>query len=111
MSQVRYEIIDAETGTNISTLTEEEYDEAFSSRNSVNATSNLQENTTMIQTGKRPSHKAYAVEKFTKDDKQKSHWTEIGAAWAHKDGKGFDLQVNLMPFSGRIVLREANKEN
>jgi hypothetical protein len=72
-------------------------------------TTSNQETGTMSQ-GKRPSHKAYAVEKFTKDDKQKSHWTEIGAAWAHKDGKGFDLQVNLMPFSGRIVLREANKE-
>jgi len=55
---------------------------------------------------KHPSHKAFAVENFTKDDKEKSHWTEIGAAWAHKDSKGFDLAIKLMPLSGRIVLRE-----
>ncbi|MDD3581333.1 MAG: hypothetical protein PHW74_09960 [Desulfobacca sp.] len=55
---------------------------------------------------KHPSHKAFAVESFTKDDKQKSSWTEIGAAWLHKDGKGFDIQIKLLPLSGRIVLRE-----
>jgi hypothetical protein len=37
-------------------------------------TTSNQETGTMSQ-GKRPSHKAYAVEKLTKDDKQKSHWT------------------------------------
>ena len=60
---------------------------------------------------KQPSHKAFAVENFTKDDKEKSSWKEIGVAWAHKDGKGFDLNIKLMPLSGRIVLRENTKES
>jgi hypothetical protein len=60
---------------------------------------------------KLPSHKAFAVENFTKDDKEKSHWTEIGAAWPHKDGKGFDLNLKLMPLSGRVVLRENTSES
>lgn len=59
---------------------------------------------------KKPSHKAFAVENFTKDDKEKSSWKEIGVAWAHKDGKGFDVNVKLIPLSGRIVLRENTKE-
>ena len=79
--------------------------------NQNHTTPNLQETAIMSQTGKQPSHKAYAVENFTKGDEEKSHWTEIGAAWAHKDGKGLDLQIKLMPLSGRIVLREPNKES
>jgi hypothetical protein len=74
------------------------------------ATSNPKETVTMTEK-KQPSHKAFAVENFTKDDKEKSSWTEIGAAWAHKDGKGFDVNIKLMPLSGRIVLRENNKES
>jgi hypothetical protein len=36
----------------------------------------------------------------------KSFWTRIGAAWDHEDGKGFTLQLDLVPVSGgRIVLR------
>ena len=71
-------------------------------------TPNLQETGTMTEEKKQPSHKAFAVENFTKDDKEKSSWKEIGVAWAHKDGKGFDLNVKLVPLSGRIVLRENN---
>ncbi|MBZ9944504.1 hypothetical protein LB533_25755 [Mesorhizobium sp. BR1-1-13] len=44
----------------------------------------------------------------------KSFWTRIGAAWDHDDGKGFTLQLDLVPVSGgRIVLRtpaEATEE-
>ena len=44
----------------------------------------------------------------------KSFWTRIGAAWDHEDGKGFTLQLDLVPVSGgRIVLRtpsEATEE-
>ena len=38
--------------------------------------------------------------------REKSHWTRIGAAWDHKDGKGFTLNLDLVPATGgRIVLR------
>ena len=37
---------------------------------------------------------------------EKAFWTRIGAAWDHKDGEGFTLQLDLVPASGgRIVLR------
>jgi hypothetical protein len=37
---------------------------------------------------------------------KKSHWLEIGSAWAHKkDGKGFDIQLDALPVNGRVVLR------
>jgi len=53
----------------------------------------------------KPTHTAYAVRNFEKDGKQDSQWLKIGAAWPHKDGKGFDLNLDALPTSGRIVLR------
>ena len=32
-------------------------------------------------------------------------WTRIGAAWPHKDGKGFNVQIEFVPLDGRITLR------
>jgi hypothetical protein len=59
----------------------------------------------MIDTSpKRPTHRVYAVRKTGGDT---SLWAEIGAAWANKDGKGFNLRLNLMPVSeADIVIRE-----
>ena len=31
-------------------------------------------------------------------------WTRIGAAWAHKKGSGFSIQLDALPLEGRIVL-------
>lgn len=36
---------------------------------------------------------------------EKSYWNKVGAAWAHKDGKGYTLQLETCPIYGRIVLR------
>lgn len=35
----------------------------------------------------------------------KSYWNKVGAAWSHKDGKGYTLQLETCPINGRIVLR------
>ena len=32
-------------------------------------------------------------------------WTRIGSAWAHADGKGFNIQIQTVPLDGRITLR------
>jgi hypothetical protein len=36
---------------------------------------------------------------------EKSFWNKVGAAWRHKDGKGYSLQLETCPINGRIVLR------
>ncbi|HEY3861555.1 MAG TPA: hypothetical protein VGO59_06665 [Verrucomicrobiae bacterium] len=51
---------------------------------------------------KAPSHLAYQVRDREGGD---SFWTLIGSAWAHKDGKGLNVQLHAMPFDGRITLR------
>lgn len=53
---------------------------------------------------RQPSHRIYAV---TKRDGAKPFWTDIGAAWANRDGKGFSLKLNYLPLNGAdIVIRE-----
>jgi hypothetical protein len=42
------------------------------------------------ETSKRPTHRVYAVTK----NGDKSFWTEIGAAWSHQDGKGFNVKLD-----------------
>ncbi|MDJ1007367.1 MAG: hypothetical protein QNJ13_06025 [Paracoccaceae bacterium] len=37
---------------------------------------------------------------------EKAFWNKVGAAWVHKDGKGYTLQLETCPINGRIVLRE-----
>lgn len=56
----------------------------------------------MATESKKPTHLAYVV-RDGKDDQ--SFWREIGSAWTHRDGKGFDVMLDALPSSGRIVLR------
>jgi hypothetical protein len=30
----------------------------------------------------------------------------VGAAWPNKDGKGFNLVLDVVPLNGRLILRE-----
>lgn len=53
-----------------------------------------------------PSHTLFVVT----GDGEKKDWTEIGAAWPTKDGKGFSLQLKSAPLDGRIVMRLRTKK-
>jgi hypothetical protein len=57
---------------------------------------------------KSPTHYAYHV----RDGKGegKGYWNRIGAAWQHKDGNGFKIQVDVFPLDGCIQLRIANEK-
>jgi hypothetical protein len=57
-------------------------------------------------TSKAPSHIVYQVR-----DREggKGFFTRIGAAWPHKDGKGFNIQIESVPLDGRITLRVASE--
>jgi hypothetical protein len=58
---------------------------------------------------KTPSHVAYHVR--DRGENQKAFWTRIGSAWAHKDGNGFNVQLECIPLlDGRITLRVASEK-
>jgi hypothetical protein len=57
---------------------------------------------TQPATSKAPTHVVYQVRDR---ENGKSFWTRIGSAWAHADGKGFNIQIETVPLDGRITLR------
>lgn len=63
-----------------------------------------------------PSHKVFVVEERDEgestDENDKPFWTRVGAAWPHKDGKGFNIQLaSGIAVSGRVVLREYTEQD
>ena len=50
----------------------------------------------------KPTHRLYTVSGERKNER----WTEIGAAWTNRDGKGFSITLNALPLGDRLVLRE-----
>jgi hypothetical protein len=68
----------------------------------------MTENTaTQASATKHPTHIAYHVDK---DASGKNFWKRIGAAWAHKDGNGFNLQLEFLPADKNITIRSASKK-
>jgi hypothetical protein len=53
----------------------------------------------------RPTHRVFAVIK--KEGNEKGTWLEIGAAWRHRDGKGYGVTLNFIPRSpeAELVIR------
>lgn len=51
-----------------------------------------------------PSHDVFHVI----GEGENARWTKLGAAWAHRDGEGFNIQLNFMPLGaeGRFVVRK-----
>ncbi len=60
----------------------------------------MTDNTT---TSKKPQYIAFNVRE--RGQGKKARFTEIGVAFPHKDGKGFDILYDAIPLSGRITLR------
>jgi hypothetical protein len=57
---------------------------------------------TTTTSAKTPSHVAYHVRDRAG---KKGFWTRIGSVWPHADGKGFNVQLDVVPLDGRISLR------
>jgi hypothetical protein len=60
----------------------------------------MSNDTNPTSNAKRPTHRIYSVMRKGEEAK----WTEIGAAWPHKDGQGFNLKFNAMPTGNADVV-------
>jgi len=38
-------------------------------------------------------------------NQEKNYWLNIGAAFPHEDGQGFNLMLQALPIDGKLVLR------
>ena len=56
-----------------------------------------------------PTHRAYTVIK--RGEGQDDYWLNIGAAFPHQDGKGFNVVLQALPTDAKIVIREASDQD
>ena len=54
-----------------------------------------------------PTHRVYTV---IKREGQDDYWLNIGLAFPHKDGNGFNIVLQALPLDGKIVCREITNE-
>lgn len=50
----------------------------------------------------KPAFRAYTV---IKREGKEDYWLNLGVAYPHEDGQGFNLLLQALPIDGRIVLR------
>jgi hypothetical protein len=55
-----------------------------------------------------PTHRAYSV---IKRDGQDDYWLNLGLAFPHKDGGGFNIILQAFPLDGKIVCREIGEDD
>ena len=55
-----------------------------------------------------PTHRAYSV---IKREGQDDYWLNLGLAFPHKDGAGFNIILQAFPLDGKIVCREISEDD
>ena len=56
----------------------------------------------------KPTHRAYTV---IRREGQDDYWLNLGLAFPHKDGKGFNIVLQAQPLDGKIVCREITEDD
>jgi hypothetical protein len=46
----------------------------------------------------------FTVEEYESNGKAGKRWTKIGAAFPHKEGAGFSIELSAIPLDGRLVV-------
>jgi hypothetical protein len=46
----------------------------------------------------------FTVEEYESNGKTQKRWTKIGAAFPHKEGSGFSIELSAFPVDGRLVV-------
>jgi hypothetical protein len=54
---------------------------------------------------KAPIYIAYTVKNVGQGKNSKSYWSRIGVMFPHKDGNGFNLDLEAFPVNGKVALR------
>lgn len=55
-----------------------------------------------------PAYRAYTV---IKREGQDDYWLNVGAAFPHKDGDGYNIILQALPIDGKIVLRPPKEDD
>ena len=62
--------------------------------------------------GVQPKLKPYLLGCTVRSDGsgERSYWSKIAVAWAHKDGNGYNVQMEALPVNGKLVLRTVSDD-
>ena len=52
-------------------------------------------------------HRVYTI---VPKENDKDYWLNIGVAFPHKDGKGWNLNIQALPLDGKLVIREVDEQ-
>ncbi len=52
----------------------------------------------------------FTVEEYESNGKAGKRWTKIGAAFPHKEGLGFSIELKAFPVDGRLVVLPPDPE-
>ena len=58
----------------------------------------------------KPVFNAFTTREYGEGAEKKTRWIQIGSAFAHKNGTGFDIVLDALPVNGRIVLLEPKEK-
>lgn len=50
-----------------------------------------------------PYFNVFTVEEFDSNGKTGKRWTKVGAAFPHKEGSGFNIELRAFPLDGHLV--------
>jgi hypothetical protein len=51
----------------------------------------------------KPAYRVYSV--IRRENKEDDFWLNLGVAFPHEDGEGFNLLLQGLPLDGKLVLR------
>ncbi len=66
------------------------------------------ETLTMAKDIQQPAYRAYTV---IKREGQDDYWLNVGTAFPHKDGDGYNIILQALPIDGKIVLRPPKEDD
>jgi len=55
-----------------------------------------------------PAFRVYSV--ISRGEGKDDYWLNIGLAFPHNDGKGFNVMLQAFPLDGKLVLRETAED-
>lgn len=58
-----------------------------------------------------PRQPAFQVFTIVKREGQDDFWVNIGAAFPHADGSGFNVVLQALPLDGRLILRTPKSQD
>ena len=58
----------------------------------------------MSYENKKPTHGVYSIRTYQSGSEQRSEWTKLGVAWAHRGGKGFNIKLGCLPLDGELTI-------